>query len=105
RTRSASRITPAPLRGSSEQALELAQQRLVRAQVLLGHRVGQLLGQAALLLAELARDDDVDHHAQVAVAAGAAQARHALAADGDDGARLAPGGDPPPDVAGTRPRR
>ena len=82
--------------GSSEQALELADQRLVGAQVLVGHRVGQLLGQAALVLAELARDDDVDHHAQVAVAARAAQARHALAADGDDGAGLR---------AGHRPRR
>src|SRR6266508_1793237 len=86
RTRTASLVSTAPASGRApeiegfvrppltKQTPELAQQRLVQAQVLVGHRVGQLPGQAPLLLAELARDDDVDHHTKVAVAPRAAQA-------------------------------
>ena len=43
------------------------------AQVLVGHRVGELLEQLALLARQPARDDDVDDDAQVAAAAGAPQ--------------------------------
>ena len=56
--------------------------------VLVGDRVGELLQQLALLAAQPSRDDDVGHHAQVAAAARAPQARHPVAAHGEDVAGL-----------------
>ena len=63
-----------------ERATQPREHRLVGAQVLLGDRRAQLLEQVALLLAEAARDLDVDDDAQVAVAV-ALEARHAAAAE------------------------
>src|SRR4051812_32095009 len=89
RTRTARRITgkprPAPA-SPAEQPAQLADHRLVRAQLVGLDGLGQALEQLALLALELARDHDVGHDAQVALppAAAAPQRRHALAAHGDD---------------------
>src|SRR3954454_6824900 len=54
-----------------QRPLELGQHPLLLAQVVLAQRPGELLQQLALAPAQPARDDDVDHHAQVAGTAAA----------------------------------
>ena len=66
-TRTASRIT----RHAAQRTAQLGEHRFLRAQVLRGERPVQPLEQLALLLAEAARDHDVDHHAQIPAPAAA----------------------------------
>ena len=63
-----------------QRAPQLGEHRLLRAQVLLGQAVVQLLHQLALLGAQTARDDDVDDHAQVTAAGCAERAASPLRA-------------------------
>src|SRR4051794_21862473 len=103
RTRSARRITAAPL--GADEALELADERLVGADVVVGHRVGELLDELALLARQTPRRDDVGDDAQVAAAPRAAQPRHAVAAHDEHLARLRAGRDVDLHLAVERRRR
>src|SRR5436305_1668510 len=60
---------------SAERALDLPEHALVRAEVVVGHRVSKLGVQLALLAVEVARDDHVHDHAQIPTAM-AAERRH-----------------------------
>src|SRR5579871_1782238 len=70
-------------RRSPEDALQLLEQALVGAVRPLVRVPVELVEQAALLVAQVARDEDVDEDALVA-AAEALEHRHALAAEDDD---------------------
>src|SRR5512135_2793062 len=90
RTRSASLIIAAGL--SAERALELSEHALLRTEVVVGQRVGQLLEQLALLALEVLRDDNVDDDAQIA-GAPPAQRWHSRSAHDEHLVRLGPGRD------------
>ena len=88
---------------AAQRAAQLGEHRLLRAQVLLGERRVQPLEQLALLVAQPARNHDVDDHAQIAAPA-AAERGHALAAQREHLARLRAGGtstDDSPSSVGT----
>src|SRR5436309_1474141 len=51
---------------TAERALELREHALLSAQVVIGHRVRELLVQLALLPPQMTRDDDVDDDAKIA---------------------------------------